>query len=569
MVVSQSPLVCSPRTSSSASASPSRRYDFSLNSYRQYRAPVENGSSLIEPPLSDAADLLRSNVAKSASHGPFWDSLRTRARASLIEDAIRYTSAYRDTSWVDAESVGPIVMAGHQPSLFHPGVWFKNFALDDIARRVGGIGVNLVVDNDVASGSSIRVPSVRPHGATGSRQPHYEVVPYDEAGGGVPYEQTTVRSRDLFDHFDKAVTEAVGGVVDEPSVTKLWRHALSAIDRCGVAGCALAQARHGLEGELGLRTLELPLGVVCRTSAYAEFVLAILTELPRFHGCYNDSADRYRGAHGIRSSAHPVPNLAEHDGWFEAPLWIYGNDSPERKAAWVKMADDHLIISDRVAQRPRELRIDVRHPKLAAEQLANLVSPNFKLRPRALVTTMYARMVLSDLFLHGIGGGKYDQLGDQICAEFFHVEPLPFMVISATIQLPGLTQADHGQQIRSLRRQLRDLVFQPERFADRVELDQKLVARKSELIAMVAEPAEEKLSSKKQNSKKQWHDEIATINAELSKQLGPLRSQLRSELAESERAQAAQRLTASREHPFCVFPIEYLQTTYAKLLSHD
>ncbi|WP_146535769.1 hypothetical protein [Rubripirellula reticaptiva] len=541
-----------------------------MNSYRQYRAPVENGSSLIEPPLSDAADLLGSNVAKSAEQGPFWDSLRTRARASLIEDAIRYTSAYRDTSWVDVESIGPIVMAGHQPSLFHPGVWFKNFALDDIARRVGGIGINLVVDNDVASGSSIRVPSVRPHGATGAAQPHYEVVSYDEAGGGVPYEQTTVRRRDLFDHFDEAVAEAVCGVVDDPSVTRLWRHALSAIDRCGVAGCALAQARHGLEGELGLRTLELPLGVVCRTSAYAEFVLAILTELPRFHGCYNDSADRYRSAHGIRSSAHPVPNLAEQDGWFEAPLWIYGNDSPDRKAAWVKMSDDHLVISDRVAEGPRELRIDVRHPKLAAEQLSNLVSPNFKLRPRALVTTMYARMVLSDLFLHGIGGGKYDQLGDQICAEFFQVEPLQFMVISATIQLPGLVKVDHDKRIRSLRRQLRDLVFQPERFADRVDLDENLLARKAELIAMVATPKSgDLLASKMPAPKKQWHDEIATINAELSKQLDQLRGQLRSELAESERAHAAQRLMASREHPFCVFPIDYLQTTYAKLLGQD
>ncbi len=555
---SQSVLV----SSSPASTTTSLRSGRSLNTFRQYRAPSPNGSSLIDPPLSDAVSLVSENASVAASHGAFWDSLRTRARATLVEDAIRYTSAYRDTSWVNIDDVGPIVMAGHQPSLFHPGVWFKNFALDDIARRVSGIGINLIVDNDVAPGSSIRVPSVRAHGVTVAGQPHYETVAYDEAGGGVPYEQTTVRRRDLFDHFDEAVTSAVRGVVDDPCVTQLWRHAISAIERCGVAGCALAQARHGLEGELGLRTLELPLGVVCRTSAYAEFVLAILSELPRFHRCYNDSADRYRRAHGIRSNAHPVPNLSEDGEWFEAPLWIYGNDSPERRAAWVKISDDRLIISDRLigrersGEKPRELSIDIRHPKLAAEQLSNLVSPNFKLRPRALVTTMYARMVLSDLFLHGIGGGKYDQLGDQICAEFFHVQPLRFMVISATIQLPDLEQVDHAAQIRSLGRQLRDVVYQPERFAGDEPLDAGLISRKAELVAAVDTVQD----------KKAWHDEVAGINAKLSKQLEPLRSRLRLRLAETQRASAAQRLMASREHPFCIFPIEYLRSSFATLL---
>ena len=46
-----------------------------------------------------------------------------------------------------------------------------------------------------------------------------------------------------------------------------------------------------------------------------------------------------------------------------------------------------------------------------------------RLRPRALVTTMYARLMLADLFLHGIGGAKYDQLTDLIIRQFFDVQP--------------------------------------------------------------------------------------------------------------------------------------------------
>ncbi len=532
-----------------------------MNRYRQYRAPDEHGESLIDPKLSDVGRLILSNGDVFRGHGEWWDSLRRRAREVMLSDALRYTSSYRDTSWVDQHHPGPIVMAGHQPSIFHAGVWFKNFALDRIARQTGGIAVNLVIDNDVAPGCSVRVPSIRPRDIDAVIDgPHREAVPYDEAGGGVPYEQTTVHRRDIFDSFDKRLCEAVAGIVDDPCVTQLWTHAKSAIERCGVAGCALAQARHGLEGELGLQTLEIPFGVICRTTAFAEFVLAILTELPRFHRCYNDSADQYRLYHGIRSTAHPVPNLSRDGDWFEAPLWIYGNDSPERKAAWVRLSDDVLSISDRSG---RELRIDIRHSKLAAEQLANLVSPNFKLRPRALVTTMYARLVLSDLFLHGIGGGKYDQLGDEICRGFFAISPPKFMVISATIKLPGWDEADYEKRIRDLTRRLRDIDYQPERFADEATLDESLMKRKTELLS-AGLPT---LSETGMNAKKDWHDEITRINSQLAMQLEPLRKQTRFELIDAERKNGAQRLMASREHPFCVFPIEYLKTTFQRLLA--
>ena len=375
------------------------------------------------------------------------------------------------------EDDAAIIMAGHQPAIFHPGVWFKNFALSHLGEANGSLAINLVVDNDVAVGSSIRVPTIDP--VTGTAV--YRYVAYDRVGGGVPYEQSTITDREQFDRFDQEVEKAVLPLVPNPCVESLWRHARGAIDRCGVAGCALAQARHGLEGEIGLRTLEVPLGVLCRGDAFAEFVLSILIGLQRFHACYNDSADLFRQLHGIRSRAHPVPNLAEQDGWLEAPLWIYGNASPARRAAWVKLAGDHLLLSDRGE---REIRIDTADMSTAARQLCDDLGPEFKLRPRALLTTMYARTVLSDLFLHGIGGAKYDQLGDMITTSFFGITPPEYMVISATIQLPGVKASDHGRQITLLKRAMRDTLYQPEKFADHLVGHEDVLRRKRELLSL-------------------------------------------------------------------------------------
>ena len=52
----------------------------------------------------------------------------------------------------------PIVMGGHQPDLFHPGVWLKNFVLYAYAQTVGGTAINLVVDTDRCTRWSVGVP---------------------------------------------------------------------------------------------------------------------------------------------------------------------------------------------------------------------------------------------------------------------------------------------------------------------------------------------------------------------------------------------------------------------------
>ncbi|MDG2222101.1 MAG: hypothetical protein P8L85_12015 [Rubripirellula sp.] len=529
--------------------------------FRAYRAPRRHGESLIEPSFDSAAALIRSNRSL-LQHQPFPDAgLRGRARRKLIDDALQYTATYRSVDWVDAESLEeglpPILMAGHQPALFHPGVWYKNFTLSRLAKQNQALAINLVIDNDVASGCSVRVPTVdRANGSAG-----YRAVPYDEGGGGVPYEQTTIHDRELFDHFDRQVKDAIAPLVKNPCITEMWHHALHAVERCGIAGCALAQARHGLEGQLGLQTLELPMGAVCRTPEFAAFALSILTELPRFHRCYNDAANHYRHAHGIRSSAHPVPNLAEDGEWFEAPMWLYGDDAPQRKPVWAKLSDDHLVLSDRDQ---REQRIDIRFPQLAAEQLSSLASPDFKLRPRALLTTMYARLVLSDLFLHGIGGGKYDQLNDLIIQSFFMIQPPQFMVVSATLRLPGI-EAVSGESvsgetaIRALKRAIRETIFQAERFEQQVELNPAQVSRKRELLAEIPPPGR----------RQAWHDEMTQLNESLSRQTRVIREKLRSELAEAEKRATTATMLAGREHPFCLFPLEYLQQSYDSMLEGE
>jgi hypothetical protein len=88
---------------------------------------------------------------------------------------------------------------------------------------------------------------------------------------------------------------------------------------------------------------------------------------------------------------------------------------------------------------------------------------DWKVRSRALTNTLYARLFLSDAFLHGLGGGKYDAVTDTIGNHFYGVEPPRYLVLSATLRLPFVENPTPPAQLLHLARRLRDLHYNPQR----------------------------------------------------------------------------------------------------------
>ncbi len=555
-----------------------------LTAYQTYRAPKHHGDVLASPDWPEQSGLLADNRQSLSTWSLriadlSWPAYQQQARQQLIALATQYTSRYRDVSFATKRQVGEgrvarepggnesassnsdtaealpcIVMSGHQPTLFHPGVWFKNFALDHVGRTArmqypGAVAINLVIDNDVASAPSIRVP-VWEQGEL--RQ---EAVPFDTASGGVPYEQSRIKDRALFETFGKRVADTIEPFVRTPLVERLWTHAIRAAGNCENSSCVIAHARHALEGELGLETLELPLSYACRTESFALFALAIFASANSFRGFYNTSLAEYRLAHGIRSTAHPVPPLGADPEWTETPFWIYGDDQPQRRSAWVRRnADGTLEISNRAGK-----SVMLTQPvgsRAAADELLSVMSNTWKLRPKALVTTMYARMVLSDLFIHGIGGAKYDQLGDQIASQFFGVTPPRMLVVSATLHLPVMHQIPQFRSVKQVRQRLRDLRFNPERLADEWTLPSELLQQKQALLNSMPPRGE----------RRAWHQSLQLLNARLTALLADAKVELEAELRDSIRAQATTAMLRSREYSFCLFDEERLQAAFRSSL---
>jgi len=523
--------------------------------YRRLRAPRETGQTLVEPPRDALAELVARNRQHAATldydlQGRSLRELAASARRTLLEAAATYTSQYRDAPRISVAEAAhrPLVLSGHQPQLFHPGVWYKNFVVGRLAREVKGVGIHLLIDSDVCREASIRVP-------TGSiDEPRVETVPLDAPAVDVPYEERTVQDEAAFGGAAERVVALLRPLVAEPLIASLWPLVREASGERNL-GRRIARGRHRMEAQWGNDTLELPQSAVCELPEFAWFVAHVLAHLPRFWAAHNDALADYRRVHRLRNRAQPVPDLAETDGWLEAPFWMWTAEDPRRQPVYARQQGDQLLVTD-----GRQHTIDLvlsadGDAALAAEQLVGLAARGIKLRTRALATTLFARLFLGDLFLHGIGGAKYDQVTDQIAERFFGFSLPAFATASATLRLPIAHPACEACQLREARQQLRELKFHPERFLDGHPVSNadpaaaRLVAEKQRWINTAKTPA----------NARERHLAIAAANAALQPFVAPRRAELERRRGDAEARLRAGAVLDSRDYAFCLFPRESLE----------
>ena len=127
------------------------------------RVPAANRGILADPSLAHAVNVARdSQRAGIACHTPIAGISLADWKQKSVDDTLLAAIEYaEETGRVPPGHLpaGPLLVGGHQPTLFHCGVLVKNFALARLARRLDCTALNLIVDSDISAPRHLSVPA--------------------------------------------------------------------------------------------------------------------------------------------------------------------------------------------------------------------------------------------------------------------------------------------------------------------------------------------------------------------------------------------------------------------------
>jgi hypothetical protein len=169
--------------------------------------------------------------------------------------------------------------------------------------------------------------------------------------------------------------------------------------------------------------------------------------------------------------------------------------------------------------------------------------------------TLFLRLFCCDLFIHGVGGGRYDLVTDGICRRYYASEPPAFAVASLTMYLPLGAHVVSEDEIARSKERLNRLDHNPDALLGEVEFEDpaerakvgQLAAEKAALVRAIAEAGADK---------KTVGMRIREVNAALAELLAPLRAEFSAELEGLEQQRAASEILVDRSYPFCLWSPE-------------
>jgi len=379
--------------------------------YPDWKAPSEDSKLLIWP---QPDQILRHTLANH-------DLL---AAASLPIGGIDLPELRRrQRQWLGLDGDRPLLVVAHQAELYHAGVWAKLALMHAAAARIGADTLLILVDSDVPKHLQLRWPLWS--------QP----ITDDPSLGNAPWSALLAGPTPGHIHdLKSSLAAAAGAWPFVPAALEfLEQLARQSIDQPNLPA-TIASAMHWLDGSLGLRHQSILASPIWSSQPYLALVHHLLARAVGFAEIYNDALRSYRAAHRIRTPARPMPDLHILTNSCEVPFWLDDLSAQTRCRAYVQhvggawklsIGGDFFVLDEKADGW-----------SAAADLSQFLHRHNLRLSPRALTLTLFLRLLVTDQFIHGIGGGRYDQVTDAVIARFIGISPPTFAVTTATLYFP-------------------------------------------------------------------------------------------------------------------------------------
>jgi hypothetical protein len=384
-------------------------------SYADWKAPSEDGRFVIWPDPPELLNQARQNHQRLSraqdvrvQHVPL-DELRRRARA-----------------WIGHGEDRPLIATGHQTELYHPGVWVKDALINAAAAAIDGAAYHFAVDTDSPKHLGLAWPGQMPLAI--SDDPHLLSAEWSgQLACGHPR-----HIEELSERLESASQEWGFAPLVSEFLDSMRRLAAESPDLCS----SLTDAIHQLDWELGLRHHALICSPIWNSEPYLVFVHHMLARADELAAAYNGALGEYRERNRVRTPTRPMPNLAASENHQEVPFWLDSLSTGTRIRGQVTRVGGAWALRTASGEQ-FSLSRQADGWDAAASLKGWLAGHGLRISPRALTLTGFLRLCVVDQFVHGIGGGRYDQVADSLMAGFFGVEPPSFAVTTATLYFPA------------------------------------------------------------------------------------------------------------------------------------
>ncbi len=422
-------------------------------SYADWKAPDGDGQLLIWPEIDAIVDDARQN------------NRALRSSASLVQNVPLSEVRGQMRSFLGQPSDDVLLFAtGHQTELYHPGVWAKDVLINAVAARANasdkGDAIHFAVDTDQPKHLSLRWPG--------------ESIPLTDDAAFSSAAWSGLLAPPTPGHLEKLERAAAmrwPTNIGKPLLFDLLRSLRRQSLEPTTLSAMLTSAQHEIDWSFGLRHHAMLISPMLQARAYLAFVCHLMSRPDKFAASYNAALAEYRSRTGTTNPMRPMPDLFTSDESIESPFWLDDLSAGTRtRPSLFRSADGWLLslLDGETFTFDRKM-----NAFRAADELSKfLTASNHRLSPRALTLTTFLRLFVADQFVHGIGGGRYDQVTDRLIASFFDVSPPRFAVTTATMFLPE--SLDRDRVCLSCMRQ------QGHRLKHRV-----LGSRKQSLVAMI------------------------------------------------------------------------------------
>jgi hypothetical protein len=421
----------------------------------EFKIPTENHSRLVVPDFTEIPAAVDQNERIFAGDHLIVAGLsHTEFRSRVLDRIGRLIGLEKGMS-------RRIMLTAHQPGLWHPGILHKYAVINRFAHDYFLLNIN--VDSDVVSPVSCKVPRV----SSGQfRVTDTVIVENDENRTIQALEKPPQDDmNDVFFEIERRVA-----ALPDDSVSENFRRFLeihkAEYRRSDTFSDWLTNCRRQYFPVPDLH--EIRLSDLCNTEEFRLFASDIIENCEDFHRIYNACLDKYRAEHRIRTNVNPFPNL-EHrtETNIELPFWLITSDG-QRHPMCVNCRDKSILADHKEVLNG------------LSKDLGPSALEDYEIRPKALLLTMFMRMFVGSIFIHGVGGGNYDQVTDAVIREYYDCKPPTYIVATRTEFLPIGGDQDIDERIRQAKGELRNMRFNPDEY---VEENNSLAVEKKAILS--------------------------------------------------------------------------------------